>query len=294
MLRRWASIVRGLKNSCAATSLEVAPVATSRAMCSSWAVSASAGWAVRLRGCSPVARSSRAGGAARGRPGRLRPPPSPRGRGRGSRRAWPPRVPVGRFRGRARHPAGRRAWRRPGASRVRRCPGWCGTRSGRAQRGQPHQEPIRRVTGTQPERHPQRRPLRGGQPAQPIQQRHAQLMQPREREVHLRLHPGRAHHPEPRGGAARVLQQRGLTDAGLAAHHQHAATPGPRPREQLLDRRTLGTPPQQHSVVRRRAPAGVRHLSSRPSPCASIPRRFPPKTKRLAPRRTAPVRRPHR
>ena len=35
---------------------EVAPVATIRAMCCSWAVSASVGRAVRLRGCSPVAR----------------------------------------------------------------------------------------------------------------------------------------------------------------------------------------------------------------------------------------------
>lgn len=39
MLRRWASMVRGLRNSRAATSLEVAPVATSRAMCSSCIVS---------------------------------------------------------------------------------------------------------------------------------------------------------------------------------------------------------------------------------------------------------------
>ena len=32
MLRRWASMVRGLRNSCAPTSREVAPVATSRAI----------------------------------------------------------------------------------------------------------------------------------------------------------------------------------------------------------------------------------------------------------------------
>lgn len=64
MLRRWASIVRGLRYSWAPTSREVAPVATSRAMCSSWAVSASVAVAVRFRGCSPVARSSRAALAA--------------------------------------------------------------------------------------------------------------------------------------------------------------------------------------------------------------------------------------
>lgn len=57
-------MVRGLKNSCAPTSREVAPVATSRAIVSSCAVSASEGWADRLRGCSPVARSSRAARAA--------------------------------------------------------------------------------------------------------------------------------------------------------------------------------------------------------------------------------------
>jgi hypothetical protein len=49
MLRRWASIVRGLKNSCAPTSLEVAPLATNGAMCCSLAVSA------RERASSPSA-----------------------------------------------------------------------------------------------------------------------------------------------------------------------------------------------------------------------------------------------
>lgn len=39
MLRRWVSTVRGLMNSRAAKSLDVAPVATSRAMCNSCMVS---------------------------------------------------------------------------------------------------------------------------------------------------------------------------------------------------------------------------------------------------------------
>jgi hypothetical protein len=43
MLRRCASIVRGLRNSWAPISLEVAPVATRRAMCSSCSVSPVAG-----------------------------------------------------------------------------------------------------------------------------------------------------------------------------------------------------------------------------------------------------------
>ena len=50
MLRRCASIVRGLRKSSAATSREVAPVATSRAICASCAVSASLGWVPRFRG----------------------------------------------------------------------------------------------------------------------------------------------------------------------------------------------------------------------------------------------------
>ena len=60
-----------------------------------------------------------------------------------------------------------------------------------------------------------------------IQHRGAQLMQRRERQLHLRLH---AHGPRdqaPRGPPGQVVKQRGLAHAGLTAQHQGPALTGP-------------------------------------------------------------------
>jgi hypothetical protein len=54
-----------------------------------------------------------------------------------------------------------------------------------AEHRQPHEKPIRRVPRPQPERNPERVVLRGRQPVQAIQQRRAQLLQRRERKLHL-------------------------------------------------------------------------------------------------------------
>ena len=115
-----------------------------------------------------------------------------------------------------------------------------------AQHRQPDQEPIRRVPRPQPERHAERVPLRGGKPVQPIQHRRAQLLQRRERELHLRLHTDRPHDPEPRRGPDRGLQQRRLADPRLAAHHQHPALPTAHRLEQPLQRLALVAPVVQH------------------------------------------------
>ncbi|SEP39429.1 hypothetical protein SAMN04489732_107276 [Amycolatopsis saalfeldensis] len=67
MLRRWVSIVRGLRNSVAATSFEVTPTATLPAISRSWAVSRSRGLVPSWRGRCPVAASSRPAGFRAGR-----------------------------------------------------------------------------------------------------------------------------------------------------------------------------------------------------------------------------------
>ena len=77
----------------------------------------------------------------------------------------------------------------------------------------------------QPERHTQRIPLRTGQPVQPVEHRRAQLMQPRERELHLRLNTRNPDDPTPQRPLGHVLQKRRLADPRLAAHHQHRALP---------------------------------------------------------------------
>jgi hypothetical protein len=91
-----------------------------------------------------------------------------------------------------------------------------GRRGQQAQHRQPDQEPIGRVPRLQPEGHAERIPLRARQPIQPIQQRRGQLLQDRERTLHLRLHTNRPHHPEPRRGADRRLDQRRLPDPRIA------------------------------------------------------------------------------
>ena len=58
---------------------------------------------------------------------------------------------------------------------------------------------------------------------EPIEQRHAQLMQAGEGQLHLRLDACRAHDGHRRCGRDQVLQQRGLADSGLTAQHQRPA-----------------------------------------------------------------------
>ena len=90
-----------------------------------------------------------------------------------------------------------------------------------AQRRQGHQEAVRGSAILQPERHTQRIPLRTGQPVQPVENRRTQLMQPGERQLHLRLNTRHPDDPTPQRPLSHVLQERRLADPRLAAHHQH-------------------------------------------------------------------------
>ena len=139
-----------------------------------------------------------------------------------------------------------------------------------AQHRQPDQKPIRRVPRPQPERHAQRVLLRGRKPVQPIEHRRAQLLQGRERELHLRLDTDRPHDPEPRRGPDRGLQQRRLADPRLAAHHQHPALPTTHRLKQPIQRLALAAPAVQHlrrplgdhakaTIPRSRRPWRTRH-----------------------------------
>ena len=61
-----------------------------------------------------------------------------------------------------------------------------------AQDRQPDEEPVRRVAVAQAERRAERIALRAGQALEPVHERRAQLLQPGERELHLRLDARRA------------------------------------------------------------------------------------------------------
>ena len=86
-----------------------------------------------------------------------------------------------------------------------------------AERRQPNQKAIRSLPAAQAERHPQRSLLGTGQAAQPIKHRRTQLMQGGEREPHLRLDADRPQDAKVRRRADRVVQQRCLAHARLAA-----------------------------------------------------------------------------
>jgi hypothetical protein len=92
-----------------------------------------------------------------------------------------------------------------------------------AQHGQADEEPIGRGLRRQSERHLQRMLLRDRQVGQAAQHRLAELVQRRERQLHLRFHAFDLRHPAASGLAGAVAQQRGLADPGLAPDDEHRA-----------------------------------------------------------------------
>ena len=138
-----------------------------------------------------------------------------------------------------------------------------------AQHRQAHQKPLGRRPSADPERGPQRIALRHRNLAEMIQERRAQLMQPRERQFHLRLHAHRTGHPAPARPPGQVVQQHGLAHARVTADHQCPALPGPDGLDQPVERVALADPVHQprHST----RPPGIGH--HRPG---ARPRRRPP------------------
>ena len=114
-----------------------------------------------------------------------------------------------------------------------------------AQHREPDQEPIRRVPPTHAERRAKRPALRTRQQRQAIQHRRAQLLQGRERELHLPLDTGGPRDPETRRRLDRVFQQRRLTDPRLASHNQRTALPTARRLEQPVEHLALAAPAEQ-------------------------------------------------
>jgi hypothetical protein len=121
-----------------------------------------------------------------------------------------------------------------------------------AERGERDQEAVGRRTRGEPERHAQRGLLRLVERVQPVEHRRAQLVQPRERELHLGLDSRDARDPEAGGLLGAVLQQGGLADARLAVQHEHAAVAAADALQQLVEEPPLGGSAQQH----RRAASG--------------------------------------
>ena len=76
--------------------------------------------------------------------------------------------------------------------------------------------------------------LRVGAPQ--VEERGTQLLNRCERELHLRLDPGRPGDPKLARSLDRVLEQRRLADARFAVRHQHAAAPAAHAVQQSIER----------------------------------------------------------
>src|SRR6478672_12441291 len=73
----------------------------------------------------------------------------------------------------------------------------------------------------------------------------AELLDGRERELHLPFDPDRAHDGEIGTSLGRVIEQRGLADARLSVHRQHLAMALSRRREHAVERTKLALPSQK-------------------------------------------------
>ena len=112
-----------------------------------------------------------------------------------------------------------------------------------AQHRKTNEEPVGHRACAQPERGLQGLTLRRGQPIDRVEQRCAELVQPGERQLHLRLDAAGPQDGHVRSRAERVVEQRGLADPRLTAQDEYAATAGAAGFEQLVESFALGLPP---------------------------------------------------
>jgi hypothetical protein len=80
---------------------------------------------------------------------------------------------------------------------------------------------------------------------QKLGERGAQLLNRRERELHLRLDPGRRGDPKSARSLCRVLEEGGLADARFAMHHQHAAAHAAHAVQQPVEHLAFAFPAEQ-------------------------------------------------
>ena len=120
----------------------------------------------------------------------------------------------------------------------------------------------------------ERRRLRRGQPVAQAEHRPAQLGQPRERLVRLRLEPAHAQHRHAVGALERREQQGGLADPGLAAQHERGAPARAGGVQRAPDALQLHLTTDQHllaSLTRLRPRGHRRDVEDRYEPMPSLP-----------------------
>src|ERR671910_1520240 len=92
-----------------------------------------------------------------------------------------------------------------------------------AEHGECDQEPVRDVTRCEAQGDVQRVLLGLWERVESVEYRRTELMDPGERELHLRLHARDLRHTESRGMTSGVPEQRRLSDARLASDDQDGA-----------------------------------------------------------------------
>jgi hypothetical protein len=92
-----------------------------------------------------------------------------------------------------------------------------------AEHGESDQEPVRDVTRCEAQGDIQRVLLRLRERVELVEHRRTELMDPGERQLHLRLHARDLRHTESRGLTSGVPEQRRLSDARLAPDYQDGA-----------------------------------------------------------------------
>jgi hypothetical protein len=80
---------------------------------------------------------------------------------------------------------------------------------------------------------------------QTLEERGTQLLNRRERELHIRFDAGRPGDPKRTPSLDRILEQRRLADAGFAMHHQRAATTAAHAVQQPVEYLALAFPAEQ-------------------------------------------------
>jgi hypothetical protein len=120
------------------------------------------------------------------------------------------------------------------------------------------EEVIRGAVVSQPEGCPQGVTLRARQALEPVEHGRAQLVQSRERQLHLRLHARRPRNAAPRRLPGDVVEQRRLAHAGFAAQDEHTTLARPHSRHQAIEQLALAAPAAQL-----RAGIAARHIHRR-------------------------------
>ena len=144
------------------------------------------------------------------------------------------------------------------------------------QRGEPHQEPVRRGTGALAEHRRERFPLRDGQPVEVIQHRSAELMQAAVGQLHLRLDADGPRDVPAGRPAPTDSQQRALADARLTPQDDDSTLTGERIGQEPVKRFALASTSERASKVE--PDPGSSAASRRQTLRATTPRKPVPKT----------------